>query len=163
MADMKKWALIISAVAIVSGVLSALVPEGKMKKAYKTLGAVVMIYAVLLPLINSDVIDFRIDDYLQDNYEVSEKMDKYARQAIVNSAEKAIEDLLYESAEEKGLSCKFKAQCDVIDEKIIVSSVNVTGAKTQSQKDLISDIVVGLGFKKETIVYSGENDEYQHR
>ena len=91
MDEVKKWAITISGVSILSGIISSLLPEDSYKKLFRFIAGVFLLYAVLQPLFGRNSIDFNIGDYLSDNYEVSDNIDKYAKSAMLSSAEKAIE------------------------------------------------------------------------
>ncbi len=160
MDKIKQWALIISAVSIVSGILLSLIPKGNLKPAFKTLSTVILVYAFFFPLIDINGVDFNIGEYLSDNYELSESLDKYAEQSIINSAEKAVEDLLTDSAEKEGINCKIKVTCDVMDSEMIISNITVRGEVSEEEKKTIRQIGSELGLDEAVIEFVGEADEH---
>ncbi len=160
MDKIKQWTLIISAVSIVSGILLSLIPKGNLKPAFKTLSTVILVYAFFLPLIDTNGVDFSIDEYLNDNYEVSESLDKYAKQSIISSGEKAVEDLLADSAEKEGVECEFKVTCEVTDSEMIISKITVRGEVSENEKNIIRRIGSQLGFDEAVIEFEGEADEH---
>ena len=111
MSDMKQWAVNLSVISILSGLLLALLPQSTHKKVFKVVVSILLIYASILPFIGSKSIDFNLSDYMKDNYQVSENTDKYALSAIVRSAEKTIENILTEKAESENLKLDFKCYC----------------------------------------------------
>ena len=159
MEDIRQWIKIISAVTIIGGILSALLPRNNLKSAYKMLFGVVFVYAVMLPAINYNMFDLNIGNYLDDNYEISESFDKYSKQAIVDSAEKSIEDLFYSYSSEHNISCDFMVKCVLGDEKILISELDVLGDITEKQKAAIIDFAVNSGLDKNIIFFSGEKNE----
>lgn len=149
----------VSMVSVISGILLSFVPKGKMKAAYKTLVSIILVYSFLLPLIDTKSIDFNIEDYLSDNYEVSENYDKYAIQSVVSSAEKAIEDMLSEFANSEEIDCSFSVKCEIVKDRIAVASIEVVGTADSAAKEKIIAHIDELGFNKDIIEFKGEIDE----
>lgn len=159
MDKIKRWTLIISAVSVVSGILTWILPEGKLKGAYKTLCAVVIVYAFLYPIASNSRVDFSVSEFLIDNYEVSEKVDKYALSALIGSAENAIEELLSEEIKSMDIDCKVKASCMEENGEIKVSALTFIGTLSKQQISDVTSLAVSLGFDKDIIAFTGENDE----
>ncbi len=146
----------ISAVCIFSGVLLSVVPKGKLKSAYKTLASILLVYTFLYPLFDSSNVYFNISDYLSDNYQVSENLDKYALSSMIYSAENAIEKLLTESLKQSDFSCEISAECSFSSDEIIVDRLNITGEYNNEQKSKIKQIITDFGFNSDIIKFSGE-------
>ncbi len=159
MEKIKQWAVVISAVSVISGLLLSVIPSGKLRPAFKSLISIILVYTFMLGFIDSRSIDFDIGEYLSENYEVSESLDKYALQGVVSSAQKATEQLLYEYAEENKLSCKFEVECGVGDEEVFISKIIVTDCESAEEKEKIISLISGLGFDKALIKIEGEADE----
>ena len=99
MDNIKQWVVTLSAISIISGVLISLLPKSSHKTLYKSLSAIIMVYAVLQPLTYTKKLQLNIDDYLYENYSISNSLDDYAISSVVDSAETAIENLFIEEAE----------------------------------------------------------------
>ncbi len=156
-----QWTLTLSAVSILSGLLLAILPQDSHKKMFKVIVSVVLIYATLQPLRATKGIDFDISDYVKDNYQVSENMDKYALSAMVKSAEKAIEKVLSEKSESENLKVKFKCYCETDDEEIKVRHIYISPVTDVNDKITIENIIVSLGFEQSIIIYEGESNEHR--
>ena len=156
MSKTTQWALTVSAVSIVSGILTYLLPKSSQKNFFKVLTGIIFIYAVFQPLTGNKDIDFKIDNYLSENYSVSENFDKYALDSVVRSAEKAIEDLLNLKAEEKNINCVFRCECSVKSEEIYVKNLYATYSGDQSMKEHIYKIVSDIGLSESVIVFEGD-------
>ena len=89
-----QWALTISGVSVVSGILFILLPQNSHKKMFRTIISIVMIYAALQPFAGTNAFDFDISDFIKDNYQIREDIDKYALSGMLRSAEKAIEEAI---------------------------------------------------------------------
>lgn len=156
MNKIRQWSLIVSAVSVISGLLLSVIPKSSQKSFFKVIVTVVLIYAVLQPAVNSKGIDFRINDFLSDNYQISENLDKYALSSMIRSAEKAIEDLLENKAEEQNLNCRFKCDCEMINDEIVIKQIIVYSSQDTEVLFSISEMISGLGIDKSYIVFKGE-------
>lgn len=159
MDSIKKWTLLISSVAVISGILLSVLPEGKLKGAYKTLTGMIILYAFLYPMLSGNTIDFNVDNFLLDNYEISENIDKYALTAVISSAEKAVKELLDEEIKKKNINCEIKVQCSEEKGEIIIDSLSLTGILTKEEKTQVINIAKSLGFSEDKIIFTGESDE----
>ena len=160
MDKIRQWTLTLSAISIISGLILVILPQGTNKKLFKVIVSVIMIYAALQPIIGMEGIDFNIGDYLKDNYRVSENIDKYALSAMINSAEKAIENLLAEKAEEMNLNFTFSCVCSEADGEISVEKIIVSPKADENEKEIIESIIESLGFDKSIIIYEVEGNEH---
>ncbi len=159
MDKIKQWTVLISAVSIISGILLSVIPKGKLRPAYKTLISVALIYAFMSPLITPGSIEFNIGDYLKDNYEVSENYDKYALQSVVSSAEKAVEQALYDLVSVSEISCSFSAECEIKGDEVTLKKIIISDVTSSDIKDEILKLMSDSGFDKEIIIFKGETDE----
>ena len=156
MNEIRQWVLTISAVSIISGILISLVPKSSYKNLYKTITGLVLVYTFLQPFIDSKDIDFNINDYLFDNYSVSENADKYAQASIIRSAEKAIEEILIEESEALEIECSFKCSCKIKGEELIVEQISVKSKSYKLDKNSIEELAEKFGFDKTVLVFEGE-------
>ena len=160
MDKISQWTLAVSAVSAICGVLVSLLPKSSNKNLYKVITVIILIYAFLQPFIGTKGIDFNISDFISDNYSVSGDIDKYALSSILNSAEKAIEELFYEEAQKFNIDCKFKCECIISDEKISVEKIIIDTKLNESEINQIEDIAKSLGLERNIIYYMGEDDEH---
>lgn len=159
MEKIKQWAILVSAVSIVSGVLISLLPKGKLKAAYKSLVGVIMVYALLSPIFGTKGLDFSVDEYLSNNYEISENIDNYALSAMISSAEKAIVDILKDELSEKNIIADVEAKCVLENDEIKLESIVFYGEFSENHKEVIISLAEKLGFEKQTISFTGESNE----
>ena len=151
MDEVKKWAVTVSAVSIISGVVSSLLPNNTYKNLFRFVAGVVLVYAVLQPLIGRNSIDFNIGDFLKENYEVSENIDKYAQNAMVDSSEKAIEDMFLDYAKSNGADLKIDCRCKVYDNNIIVEEIVVTECVPKEKLNIIKQYAIESGFDESVL------------
>ena len=156
MDKIRQWAILISSVTIISGVLVSLLPKGSHKNLYKTIIGIVILYAFIQPVMGGNDINFKVSDFLIDNYEVSKNIDKYALLSMVSSAERAIENLLSEESIMNNIECSFACKCKVENEQIVVDEITVKNLKAEDYQR-IKDIVRALGLSENIIKFTGEN------
>lgn len=156
-----QWALTLSGVSIVSGILLVLLPHNSHKKMFRAIITIIMIYAALQPIVGTNAFDFNISDFIKDNYKVSEGVDKYAIIGMLRSAEKAIEDILSEQAQAQNIQAEFRCKCEEKDSEITVKCIYVTGNYSDNSKADIKNIITSLGFDKSTIIFEGDIDEHE--
>ncbi|MBO5937642.1 MAG: hypothetical protein J6Q79_08565 [Clostridia bacterium] len=156
MDKIRQWTLSVCAVSIISGLLMSVLPKSSQKSFFKVIVSVMMLYTVMQPIISSKGIDFSVDEFLSDNYQLSETYDKYATSAMIKSAEKAIADTLKNKAYELGIDCNFTCECIEENEQIIVSRIIVTQLEKADSKDIIIRMIYDSGFKETDIVFEGE-------
>lgn len=159
MEEIKKWSLLISAVAVISGVLLSVLPEGKLKKAYKTLTGVILVYAFLYPVVSGHYVNFTVSEFLSDNYEISENIDKYALSAVIGSAQKAIKELIENELEKKSISSKVTVECTEKDGEVKIASVSFLDNLSEEEKDEVIDICLSLGIDEKIVKFTGERNE----
>lgn len=157
MDKIKQWSLTVSAVSVIGGILLSLVPGGKLKPSYKTLISILLVYTFMLPFVSSLSIDFDIENYLKDNYKVSESFDKYALENAVSSAEKAVKEALSDYFKSQKIQCDFDVECESIDGEIVIKSIYIS---CNEKKDIIISMMSELGFEKNYIKFKGETDEH---
>ena len=156
MDNIKQWVVTLSAISIISGVLISLLPKSSHKTLYKSLTAIIMVYAVLQPLTYTKKLQLNIDDYLYENYSISNSLDDYAISSVVDSAETAIENLFIEEAEKLEIDCNFQCSCEEKNNEITVTKLTVTPKLTPEDIEEIYNIAKSLGVNTEVIVFEGE-------
>ena len=159
MDKIKLWALTVSTVSIISGVILSLLPKNAYKKYYKFIVGIMLVYTFLQPIIGKNSIDFDITDYLKDNYEVSDNIDKYAQSAMVDSAEKAIEAMFTEFADKNSIDCKIRCKCRINNRKITVDKIYIINSLSEEKTILIEEFAVSAGFDESILIYMGDNIE----
>lgn len=152
----KQWVTTISAVSIISGVLISLVPKSTHKTLYKSLTAIILVYAILQPFTSAKKSEINIDDYLAENYEVSNNIDEYALYSVIDSAEKAIENLFIEEAEKVNIHCNVTCSCEVKKNEIAVRKLIISPKQSKESIQSIYDIAQSLGIDTKVIVFEGE-------
>lgn len=156
MDKIKNWALTVSAVSIISGVLLTLLPKGAHKRFYQVLTCIVLIYAFIQPFAVSDGLDFNLESFLKDNYSVSSNIDSYANSAVITSAEKAIEELLADETKAQNQNCVFDCRCKIENNEIVLEALTVKSTSENYDREAVCEIMESLGFSRDKIIFEGE-------
>lgn len=156
MDEVKKWAVTVSAVSIISGVVSSMLPENSHKNVFRFVAGVVLVYAILQPLISKNTVDFNIEDYLGDNYEVSENIDKYAQSAMLNSAEKAIEDIFLDFAQNSGTTFEVDCVCSIDNGNVVIDEIRIINCSSEESISLVRQFARESGFDENVLIIAGD-------
>lgn len=156
MGDFKKWIMMISAVSVFSGIVSSLLSENSYKKVFSFVVGSVLVYTLLQPFVGKNSVDFHISDYLKFNYEISENIDIYAEKSMIQSAEKAIEDIFYDFADSNGINCEISCECIVSDNKMCIDEIYISDCKTEENINLIREYAIKSGFDESIIYFTGD-------
>lgn len=148
------WALTVSVVSIISGLLPALLPKDYKKRIYRVFTCIMLLYAIIQPFVGSDGVDFDIESYLKDNYSVSNNIDTYANSPVISSAEKAIEELLSDECSKRNFDCVSDCRCKIINNEIVLETITVKNVS--ENKEAVCEIIESLGFSRDKIVFEGE-------
>ena len=60
MDKINNWALTVSAVSVISGLLLYIVPKSSQKKYFRVIVTIILVYASFLPFVSAEGIDFNI-------------------------------------------------------------------------------------------------------
>lgn len=156
MDEVKKWSITVSAVSIISGVVSSMLPENTYKILFRFVAGIVLVYTIIQPLLGKTIVDFDVSDYLKENYEVSEMADKYALGAMLSSAEKAIEDIFTDYSAEIDTEFDVKCKCEVVDDAVRIKEIAFTGHLSEEEINKIKKFAVESGFDKSVLVFIGD-------
>ena len=153
LSEAKDWALAVSTISITGGIIASLLPRNTYKKLFKYIVGVVMVYTLLHPIIGKNSINFNIQDYLKDNYQVSENVDKYAETAMLSSAEKSIVGMFSDFAERNETELKINCKCIIENEKILIEAINIIDCKPIENLSLIKDFAEDSGIDKDILIF----------
>ena len=116
-----------------------------------------MLYAAICSISNmNNKLELSVDDFLVDNYAVSQNIDLNVQASVMDSAEKAIEDLLLNEAIKYGLQCEFKCECRIKNEKIAVVKIVVSPYIDEEKRDIFMTIVDSFDLDRNVVVFEGE-------
>lgn len=141
-------------VSVLSGILSALIPSGGIKKAFSTLCAVILIYTIVSPL--TALGKKRISEDVFSTERISEKLSYEDRTAQVMLYENILSKALSDNLIQEGYDVDVKVKaCNA--EEPIVESVTVTGRLSDEEKIFIEGIL-RKSFKEVAVIFTEETN-----
>ncbi len=151
------WCKYIASVSVSSAVLMLLVPDGKMKKAFNSLLAFILLFSVLSPIINMKSVLYDVDEFkFSENGNLSQEIEKYKFSAAVSVAESEIERYINEMLSDSGFECKFKVTCDIENDEIFIKEIEVTGKFSEQNKTVIEEKICNTFGSEVGIVFTGD-------
>jgi len=156
MDSIKAWAALVAATSIVGTIFVAIIPSGKMKAAFSTLVALVLLCAVISPFSSGEKLDFDFPDELFDfsDYEkqYSEKSDEAAMAVAKSGFESAVKTAV------TNLGYNLKKVSVKCDETLSVKSVEIS-ISGDFNKNEVESAIENICGKAEIIFVKGEKDE----
>ena len=146
---------IICLVSILAGILSSVIPKGKMKGSFSSLSAVVILTAMIIPLKELKSTDFSSFGF--EGGQVSESLEAEVSQA---------EDLIYESVicdtveadfSKEGIKSEVNVECENKSGELTVINITVCGDFSQEEKAYMTDYLITC-FKEAEINFKEEEN-----
>lgn len=147
---------VICLVSILAGIMSALIPKSRLKNAYVSLSAVVLLSSMIIPVGNLNESDLQFT-FINEN-EISESLLEEMNKAEVLIYQSIISDSLEERLLSEGLNVSVEVVSSYIDADLAVAEVIVTGNITNEERNFISDFISESFEKTEIVFKEGEND-----
>lgn len=141
-------------VSIISGILSALLPDGGIKKAFYSLCAIVMIYSLISAFSSFEKNDFAKEKFSRNKFEknISEQEDT----AQLMIYEKVVSDALGNILKSKWNVYGVEVSASYNDKNAEINSLKVTGELSDAEKNEI-EILLNDKFEKIQIIFEVEN------
>lgn len=160
MEKIKSQIILITFVTIVSTVLLCVVPQGKMRNAFKLLCAVVIIYSVVSPLVNFDFDSLDFDsllDFSSESESFSDEADNAALIAANEGYSDAAEKLLLKNNLKVS---RIESECAIRGETIVLEKMTVYCNYNKSEKSQAEKVLAELKNENTEIEFViGESDE----
>ena len=134
---------LICLVSILTGVLSTLLPSGRLKKSFNSFCAIIIVFVIMLPFSTlgrsaqkESFLDF--DEREGDLLSQSDTAEKLIYTSVL---ENALNDRFYEM----GFSATVKAECEKLGESYTVVSFTVKSAEENEKEKIYSYLNEGFG------------------
>ncbi len=147
-------------ISVVSAVFNFLIPDGSVKKVYKTLCAAVLAFSLISSFARADIesaskeFDKRKTEiYIEDRY------NSYVESALLSAAEKEFENLILKEVSEFMDGDDINVECYASQTESIDIKVKIKGIYTSAEKEeLVKRIKTVTGSETE-FVFEGDNDD----
>ncbi len=137
------------------------VPEGAVKKAYKTLLTLILVFSLLYPLKGKGV---KISDFSEIisgiGAEKSEnEIEDYKNTAVIAAAEGETERYLEDALLSAGSECTCSVKCDYNGSSITVVSVDIDGKISEEEKAVLYGKIREITDERTELRFNGERYE----
>lgn len=123
METIHSWALGLCSAAVIGSVAAVLSPSGTLEKSVKTVIAVFIICAVVLPFFKEN---FALHSYLSTDFDNSDSVCESIGSEVCSQTEKYFKNAVSEILERNGISCRdMIIQIETEDDTVNVKSVTV--------------------------------------
>ena len=148
------WIEICAVCAIVSAVLSSVVPESKLKSVYKTLSSIVMLFAFFSIVSSGRNIELNLNELHSENIsEISENTDKLLAVEGERMMNRLIENRLYEG----GIDALCKTEAIISDDTVKIKRIYLYGSFSEKEKET-SERILKEYLKEECEVIFAKED-----
>lgn len=153
MSQVEAWCKTVCIVTIASGILISLMPQNKLSSAVKTLTAIILVYAIIMPITQIESGDISFDFTMSDDqkHEIenlsSSNVIDYAEEMLENEIDTLIKDIKKDS----------KSYVDIFEKNGVaeVERITITGDLGKKEKERITDLIQEKLQKEINIEFSG--------
>ncbi len=138
MDELNLWCKLIATVSVISSVLSLLIHESGIKKAFNTLMSIILVFVFIQPLSSGRAIVSSFADRVTDIELKSREteLESYFESALIDTAreetEKYIENIIGES--------KCEVVCDYDGEAVLIISISIEGDLSGKEEQYYGEI-----------------------
>ena len=148
------WVELCAVCAVVSAVLTGIVPESKLKSVYKTLCAFIMLFAFFSVFTSGKGFDADSYNYTDNSAVISEETDELLIVEGEKMMNRLIENKLYESK----IEAECKAEMSLSDDTLKTDCIYLYGSFSDEDKENAKRIVCDY-LKEECEVFFAKKDE----
>ncbi len=158
MEQLNLWCKIVSSVSVISAVFMLVVPESKIKKAFKTLLTLILLFSLLFPFKTGDIVlsSFadKITSFHANNYKA--EINDYKDIAVIYASQTEIENYLTETFSVSGIDCDCRVICDYDGEKIHIVKIEIEGDLSDEEKKFMCFKINEISDEETEVIFNGE-------
>ena len=155
MDKMSLWIKMCAVCAIVSAVFTVIVPESKLKDAYKTLCSLIMLFAFFSVLTSGKNIDVKHSDFYTDN---SESISEKTNELLIDEGEKMMNNLIENKLYEGGVKAECKTEMYFSDDKMEIQRIYLYGSFSEKETDKAKRIIYDYLEKECEVIFAKKNE-----
>ncbi|MGN0485620.1 MAG: hypothetical protein ACI4GB_00120 [Acutalibacteraceae bacterium] len=159
MDKVEKWCLMICAVSVFSGILISVIPDGRIKNAFRVLTSLILLYSILSPLFGISAGDIDFEGVFRTQQEKEEELRSYSAEAAAEAAGKAISETIVKKCAERGLIITCETVCEITESAAEIKIVTVYSADTDAKKEILRKICGELEISDQVLRFVGDEDE----
>ncbi len=149
------WIKMCAVCAVVSAVFTVIVPESKLKGAYKTLCSLIMLFAFFSVFISGNNIDIKTNDaYTYGSAEISERTDEL----LIDEGEKMMNNLIENKLYEGGIEACCETEMHLDDDTIKINCIYLYGSFSEKEKETAKRIIHDYLGEECEVIFAKENE-----
>lgn len=141
--------------AIVTALITALVPESKIKNAYKTLCSLVVVFALFSSVSGIRDID---TDLFSDYGERSETLKEKEEELLVEEGERMLDRMLENKLYEGGIEAEVKTEMSIEAEVLTAKRIYIYGTLSDEEKERGKEIISNTVKEECEVIFARRND-----
>ncbi len=152
------WCRMLAFISVLSGVVNFLIPDGSVKKVYKTLCTAVLVFSLVSALGRTDIKSaVKMFDKSKTQIAVEDRYNSYIEDQLLSLAEKEIENLILSETSELTEKGNIEVRCYASQNESIAVKVKIKGNFSSVEKDeLVKRITAVTGGETE-LIFEGDN------
>jgi len=149
------WIKISSVAAVVSAVTLALIPESKLKNAYRTICTLIVVFSLFSAFASVSISEF---DFSDTEKAISASAEEKSDELLIKEGEALINSYLSERLKEKGFDLKCKSELCKTEKELVISKVKVYGRVSEDDKAEITGIINENAKEEIKVIFSDGYD-----
>ncbi len=152
------WCKLVSTVSVVSSAFLLLIPEGRLKKSFNTLVAVILIFSVFMPLNEKENIDLLsiFNDSSEAKAELENEIEIYVDSSLVLCAQNETEKFIRNIMVNLNVTAECKVKCEYIHDKLLIKRIEVTGDINANNISDLYDEIKKICTDDTEVIFNGE-------
>ena len=149
------WIKMCAVCVVISAVFTVIVPESKLKDAYKTLCSLIMLFAFFSVLTSGKNIDVKHSDFYTDN---SESISEKTNELLIDEGEKMMNNLIENKLYEGGVKAECKTEMHFSDDTMEIQRIYLYGSFSDIEADKAKRIIYDYLEKECEVIFAKKNE-----
>lgn len=158
MNEIYSWSKMITFVSIISAMVTLIVPENGIKKAYRTFMTVILMFSLLYPLSGNKEIYQNFSELLSQRAEMTDEseIESYKNMPMIYSAQSEAEKYLAERFIASGIDASCSVKCSVKNNFVYIDTVTVKTNADNKALNQILEYTEEICSEESVIIINGE-------
>lgn len=157
MEKLNLWCKLVMSVSVITAIVSLIIPESSIKKAFNTFISTILVFALIYPLNGKKAEGLSLTGFIDvaDSAHVDDEIEKITETALIEAAESEIIKYIKGFA----VSCEVDVDCDYEDEKVGIVRINISGNIDSKAKSAYYDEIIKICDSSTVIEFNGDRYE----
>ena len=160
MEKLNLWSKMVASVLVISAVVSLIIPDSGIKKAFNTLVSTILVFALIYPLSAKSISLKPLTEFIESigSGSSEEVFNDYSELALISSAESEVKKYV----EEIDRECQVEVICDYKDGKVQIEKISITGNINTEKKYEFYNKIIKICDDGTVIEFNGDRYERKH-